>query len=580
MGSSNSLFIQLAIVLGLSASIGYLVKVFKLPLIVAYLLAGVFLSGIQLFPAVTNLLGIEQFHALGHLPEVGIAFVLFFVGMELDLKEIKTLGKPIIASSIVQIFFSILAGILIATTLGFNLIESFYLGVGLSFSSTIVVVKMLFEKKDLSSLYGKLSLGILLIEDLAAIILLMMMTVGSSALNLGLQSNLPLVTLIVKGIGLILISIIFSKYALNSMFKATASSAELLFLTALSWCFIFVALALLMGFSVVIGAFLAGVALANSPFHYEIQGKVKPLRDFFVTLFFVYLGSQVTFLEIGSALPIIIIFTLYAVLVKPVVFLLVLGAFGFKKHTIFKTALNLSQVSEFSLIILVVGVSQGIVSSVSLTAMALTGVISIIISSILIHRSKPLYRYLKSFISIFEHGKFLHESEMDKKDIDIADHVILIGGHRVGSQIINFLQKEDIPFLVLDFNPKVVANLSAKKIHALYGDIGDPEILEFLNLDQAKLVICTSQDEDDNLMLLSEVKRQRSDAVIITRATSISEAEKLYKAGSDYVILPETITGDFLTSILKSHWPSLDFFKDRSNIELSRLLKNSFSSTT
>lgn len=570
METTNALFIQLAIVLGLSAVIGYAIKVLKLPLVVAYLLAGVALSAFHLFPILGQLLGVDNFQELGHLPEIGIAFVLFFVGMELDLKEIKLLGKPIVVSGLIQIIFSIIAGFLIATQLGFSQLESFYLGVGLSFSSTIVVVKMLLEKQDLSSLYGKLSLGILLLEDLVAIALLMVMTVGSSALGLGLQSNLPLLALLLKGGVLMLVAFVLSRYVLTSVFRATASSAELLFLAALAWCFLFVAFSLSLGFSVVIGAFLAGVALANSPFHFEIQGKVKPLRDFFVTLFFVYLGSQVTFQEISSALPLIVVFTLYALVAKPVIFLLILGAFGFRKHTIFQTALNLSQISEFSLIIMVVGLSQGLVSSVGLTAMALTGVVSIIASSIMIYFSRPLYRRLRGFIGFFEHGKFVHETESKLAGEQFQDHVILIGAHRIGSEVLKFLEDKKIPFLVLDFNPKIIQSLVAKKFHALYGDIGDPEILEFLNLEAAKLVISTAANLDDNLMLLIEIRRRGAEAVVITRATSVTEAEQLYKAGSDYVILPETISGDFLTQILKNHWPGLEYLKDRGGKELGK----------
>ena len=567
MVESNALFIQLAIVLGLAAGVGYAVKRFRLPLVVAYLIAGVLLSFLQIFDTTSSL-------ALTFLPEIGIAFVLFFVGMELDLKEIKYLGKPIIITSLGQIILSIFAGFLITTFLGFPPTESFLLGVGLSFSSTIVVVKLLLEKKDASSLYGKLSIGILLLEDLVAILFLMFMSVGSSALSLGLQDILPLTTLFLKGVFLLILSLVLSRYALKGLFGAVAGSAELLFLSALAWCFIFVAVSILLGFSVVIGAFLAGVALANSDFHFEIQGKVKPLRDFFVTLFFVYLGSQVVFTQIGQVLPLIIIFTLYALVFKPFIFLLILGIFGFRRHTIFQTALNLSQISEFSLIVLMVGIKAGMVSHEALTAMALTGVISIIISSIMITYSRQIYRKILPILGFFEHGGLTHQTESKEVGLMVEDHVVLIGAHRMGGEIARFLIRERIPFLAVDFNPDIIKKLVENKIHALYGDIGDPEILEFLNLEKSKLVISTAQNTDDNLILLSEIKRRRVGAVIITRAASALEAESLYKAGADYVILPEVVSGEFITDSLRNHWPSLEFFKDRGGIELRKLAQN------
>ncbi len=399
MIQSNALFFQLAIILGLAFASGFAIKFLKLPLVVAYLLAGVLLSGLQLFDVHTS-------QILTYLPQIGITFVLFFVGMELDLNEIKNLGKAVAIASILQIVIALSVGFMIVSTLGFPRLESFYLGIGLSFSSTIVVVKMLLEKKDLTSLYGKLSVGILLVEDLVAIVLLMIMTIGSSSFHLGLQNSLPLLSLFVKGASLFVLSLILSRYVLAGIFKAVARSSELLFLAALAWCFIFVSISAMLGFSVVIGAFLAGLALANSPFHFEIQGKVKPLRDFFVTLFFVYLGSQVVFKDISGVWPIILMFTAYALIVKPIIFLLILGAFGFRKHTIFQTAINLSQISEFSLIIMIMGVNLGVVSKSSLTAMALTGVISIISSSIMIASSRKIYALVLPIISFFENNKF------------------------------------------------------------------------------------------------------------------------------------------------------------------------------
>lgn len=567
MAETHSLFIQLAVVLGLASLIGYGVKMLRLPLLVAYLLAGVVLSSLQIFDLTHSM-------ALTFLPEIGIAFVLFFVGMELDLKEVKYLGKPIIVTSLSQIILSLLAGFLISTFLGFPLIESIFLGIGLSFSSTIVVVKLLLEKKDVGSLYGKLSIGILLLEDLVAILILMVMTVGSSLLNFGLQDSLPLAALLAKGVLLLVAALVLSRYVLEKVFRAVAGSAELLFLSALAWCFIFVAVSVVLGFSVVIGAFLAGVALANSSFHYEIQSKVKPLRDFFVTIFFVYLGTQVIFGQILNVLPLIIAFTLYALIIKPIIFLLILGAFGFKKHTMFQTALNLSQISEFSLIVLIVGMKAGLVSQEALTGIALATVISIIVSSIMIAYSRRIYKKVLPAIGFFERSELTHQTEEKSKGLAMEDHVILVGAHRIGGEIVRFFKRESVPVLVLDFNPRTIQRLVEENIHALYGDMGDPEILEFLNLEKSKLVISTAQNIEDNLILLSEIKRRRVGAVVIVRATTVQEARKLYKAGADYVILPEVVSGDFITGTLKSHWPTLGYFKDRSEIELRKLSQN------
>lgn len=547
----TNIFFQLALILLLSSLYGVLMLKTKLPLVVAYLLAGVTLSFISLFDVGHSVV-------LEVLPEIGIAFVLFLIGMELNIKELKLLGKPIIITSVGQIAVSTLLGYLLARALGFGNSESIYLGLGLAFSSTVVVVKMLLEKRDISSLYGKLSVGILLIEDLVAIIALMLLTVGSSALKVGLQESLPLLTLVLKAIGLFVVTFILSKFVLDKVFKLVARSVELLFLTSICWCFIFTSLAILAGFSVVIGAFLAGVALASSPYHLQIEAKIKPIRDFFVALFFVYLGAQANLTGLVSAVPAILVFSLFAIILKPIIYLLLLSLFGFKKHTTFQTALNLSQVSEFSLVVLLVGVQMNLVSPLALSTMALVGVISIIVSSILIAKSRPIYKLLEPSLGFTQ----LHHKRQSVETIaqeKLVDHVIVIGAHRVGGPIIQYLSKVGIPLMVLDFNPNIVEELSEQGINAIYGDIGDPEILDYVNLETAKLVICTASDLFDNEILLEECKRRKIEAKIILRALDKAHVDHLKDLGADYVLLPEKVSGDFVVSQLKHYWPNVKF---------------------
>lgn len=546
----DSIFAQLALVLTLASIFGFLVKLNKLPLIIAYLLVGIVLSAIAIFSFNQS--------AVSVFPDVGIAFVLFLIGMELDLREIGSLGKPILISGLVQIIISGIAGVTLASLFGFKGPEAFYLGIGLSFSSTVVVVKMLLERDDLTSLYGKLSIGITLLEDLVAIILLMFLSLNSSVTHFSLSDSYPLVVLILKGLALLGIAFVCAKYILPKVFKAVSDSTELLFLTALTWCFVFISLAMGFGFSVIIGAFLAGVSLASSAFHYHISSRIKPMRDFFIVLFFVYIGTQVGFKNILEGIPLIVIFTLYALILKPLIFSLLLGAFGFRKHTIFQSSLTLGQISEFSLIILLVGVKLGLVGENSLSVMALTVVVSIICSSLLINNSRSIYSYLRPFLAFFERkGGFHH---IEHRQIDpLEDHVVLIGANRVGGPIVEHLKKEGIPFVVLDFNPEIVGELQKRGITAIYGDISDSEITDVLNLNKARLVISTATDLSDNKILLSELKRLKSPAKVVVRVTEEDDIKDIKERGADYVLLPEDVSADFIVDQLKTHWPSIHF---------------------
>lgn len=543
----DNVFLQLAFILGLSSFFGIFLNRFKLPLIIAYLLTGVILVAFPIF-------SISHSPVLEFLPEIGISFLLFLIGMELDLGEIKTLGKPIIVSSIGQVIITTICGYIIASLLGFDNVTSMLIGVGLAFSSTIVVIKNLLEKKDLNSLYGKLAIGILLVEDMIAIVVLMVISVSSSVLHTGLQNQLPLAALLIKITILFLSTFILSKYVLAKLFSTVAKSVELLFLTALTWCFVFTTLATLAGFSVVIGAFLAGLALAQSPYHYQIQSRIKPLRDFFVVLFFVYLGAQVNLAQALNHWTAVIILTLFTLFAKPILFLLLLGTFGFRKHTLFQTSLNLSQISEFSLVVLLVGIQVLRAEESSLSVLASVGVISIIISSVFFTFSRTLYRLTGPFIRLFEHQTKVHFLELKPEIEEMSDHVVIIGAHRMGGPVVKFLQKEQIDFCVIDLNPHLVQELTKEHITAFYGDAGDPEILDLVHLDQAKLIISTSQDMNDNEIILREAKHRHTKAILVMRALDLEHSKALRDLGADFVITPETLSGDFLVTKIKDSW--------------------------
>lgn len=560
----DNIFLQLAVILGLACLFGFVTKLVKLPLIIAYLSVGLLISFTALFDP--NLSVVLHF-----LPEIGVAFMLFLVGMDLDLREIRSLGKPILATAVFQVIITTLIGSSIAQWFGFAEIESWYLGVGLALSSTVVVVKILSDNKDLNSLYGKLSLGILLVKDLLAVILILVLTSSSSFLDIGYHQTFPYVAILLKIIILFAIVLVLSKFLLPFIFKKVSDSGELLFLTALAWCFAYISFSILLGFSVMVGAFLAGIALASSQYHYHIEGKIKPLRDFFIALFFVYLGTQVNFSILKETYPIILIFTAYALLAKPLISLLLVGIFGFKKHTMFKTAINLSQISEFSLILLILGLEKNFVSDGALTTIAFAAALSITLSSILISHSDKLYKILSKFIGLFER-KDLHHYLERKQTFPHKNHVILIGAHRVGIEIIDFLESEKVPQLVLDFNPHQVETLEKRKIPVIYGDMSDPDMLDKLNLKEAKMVISTVGNFEDNKLLLEDIKMRELDIPVIVRADSLERVEDLYQAGADYVIVPELLAGDFLVKQLKNHLENDQYFKNRAKIELEKVL--------
>lgn len=544
----DSVFVELAVMLSLACVIGYVAMRFRLPLVMAYLLAGVALSALSLS-------GSTILHTL---PEIGIAFVLFLIGMELNLSEIRALGRPIIVATLFQITLSSVAGFALATFFGFSGIEAGVLGIALAFASTIVIVKMLSEKRDTASLYGKLSIGILLIEDLVAIIAMVAITENIISYGFSTAVLTPLALFAIKAAGLIGVAFLISRYILPPLFNRVAKSIELLFLTAITWCFIFTSVAVLAGFSVVIGAFLAGVALASSPYQIQIQAKVKPIRDFFVALFFIYIGSQVDLASIRDTLPMIIGFTILALSVKPFAYLLGLSFFKFRKRTLFHTSLNMTQVSEFSLIIVLLAVEHGFASESALAVIAGSAVLSIMISSVLINHSESIYRFTKPFVARFQSREAV-DMLPDAVLPQLSKHVVVIGADRLGKAVIEYLRKANIEMLVLDYNPTTVRRLRDQGYHTLYGDISDPEIIENLQLETAHLIISTASGMRDSLALLDACQIKKVKAQVVVRTVDAEQEQALKEAGADYVIFPERVSGDFLVSKLEDEWPNLHF---------------------
>jgi len=279
-----------------------------------------------------------------------------------------------------------------------------------------------------------------------------------------------------------------------------------------------------------------------------------------LTFFFVYLGLQANILDVVTYWPTIVIFTIFAIVVKPILYIFLLGLFGFRKHSMFQTGLSLSQVSEFSLVVLLVAVQMGIASKEALSVMAAVAICSIILSSIFISKSKLIYRFVKNFVKIFEHHSKVHffESHIEQ---DLENHVVIIGADQVGGPVVRYLHKEKVPIVVLDFNPHIVQEYRQKGVNIIYGDAGDQEILEGLMLNKAKLIISTANDLTDNEMILLEAKKSKKPNTVVVRASDKEQAQKLRALGADYVILPEEVSGDFLLNQLKSHWPQIRFPK-------------------
>lgn len=541
------IFIQLTIFLATAFILSYIARLLKQPIIVGYIAAGILISPFLIQSGIS-------IHDVEWLSELGIAFLLFIVGLHLNPKVIKEVGFSSLIISLGQIIITTGITFLIAFKfLDFEIIPSLFIGISLGFSSTIIVMKLLSDKQHLDSLYGKIATGVLIVEDIVAICVLVFISSFSGEKNFAEFALKNLLGGVIFTGALFLIGIyIFPRFT-----KRIAKSQELLFLFAICWCFVIASAFQFIGFSYEIGALIAGIVLSISPYNVEMSAKVRPLRDFFLIIFFVILGFNLEFSELGSVIVNALIFSLIALLVKPLVVMTLMKFFRYTKRTNFFVGTSLAQVSEFSMIVLIMGVSFGMIENSILNTMVVTMIITILFSTYMIIYSRELYEKVSPLLSIFEKRK-VKEEEVLKKEYD----AILFGYNRIGFNILNSLKESKKDYLVIDFNPETILDLQKSKIPCLYGDLDDSEFLRDLPLEKARLIISTIPEYETNLLLIEETKDVNKDAIIILRAHSIPDALGLYKAGADYVLTPHFLGGEYVANMIRDFKANEDKYKE------------------
>lgn len=539
----ESIFFELGIVISVAALLAIFFRLLKQPPLLAYLVTGIIMG-----PAVFNLITAQnEFQTFS---QIGVAFLLFIVGLNLNIKILREVGKVSLYTGLGQVIFTSLIGYFLIIFLGFTRIEAVYISLALAFSSTIIIVKLLSDKRDMESLYGKISIGFLLVQDAIAIFILITLKSFNT-----LQIVPSVVESIFKAVILCIIAYVASKFFLKKFFEKVAKSTEILFLTAISWCFILSILAVFLGFTIEIGAFIAGISLASLPYTTEISNKIKPLRDFFIILFFVVVGSSLSISNIASHIWIIFILSVFVLIGNPLIVMGIMGLMGFKSRTGFLAGLTVAQISEFSLILAAAGFKLGHLSTDVISIISAVGIITIAISTYMITNNEKLYLYLSPFLKIFER-KNIYEKKLAHHKNAKKYNTILMGRHRIGYSVLRNLNKKKDKFLVVDFNPAVIKELISKKIPCIYGDIADPEILEELKKFNPKLIISTIHVYEDSVLVTEMFRKINKKITIVVTANTVREALDLYELGANYVIIPHILGGERVSEMLRTTIPN------------------------
>lgn len=543
---------EVGVMIIVAALFAFIFKMIRQPFIPAYILTGIIIG-----PLVLGL--IQDTDLIISLSQIGVAFLIFTAGLEIKFKKLKEVGKVASIGGVVQVLIMFIIAFAVALGLGFSGTAPAYIGLVVTLSSTMIVVTLLAEKRELNSLHGRIIIGILLIQDVVAIIAL-------AVLSSDLSFN-SIVIVLAKALIFAFIAFVLSKVA-NPVFRVAAKSRELLLLVSISFLFLFTIGAYFADLSIIIGAFFAGVALANSDYKTEIRGNISSLREFFAVIFFVALGMQLRLIS-GEFILLFFALLVLVIVVKPYVIMFLVRVSGYKKRTSFLTGNALAQTSEFSLIILTIGLGLAHISEGLFSTLVLLTILTMSITTYFVGHEKKMASIFSGPLNILNKYKSKKE-ELEYLNTD-GKRTIIFGCHRMGSLILKNFEKDKRDLIVVDYNPEIIKSLIDKKIPCIYGDFMHEEILEKINLKHAQIVISTIPNFEENLLLVKKTKRVNPRATVIIVASRISEALDLYKHGADYVILPKVIGGERTANLVKKLKKSKKGLKEMKKDHIAQL---------
>ena len=534
----TNLFIQLSSLLAITVSIAFIVRLLKQPLIIAYIIAGII--GGPLFLNIMHA-GESMYDAFASF---GVVLLLFIVGLDLNFSYLKKIGKEATIIGLLQFVLNFSMFLPLALYFGLTWASAIFLALAACFSSTIIVLKILGDKQDTEAVYGRYTIGLMLVQDMLSIAVLLWLSFKMP--DSSIDNNFSLWPLL-KIIGVFGVIILAAKYLLPTFLKKIASSGEFLFIFTVAWCFGVASLLHWSGLSLELGAIVAGISLGSSRFHTEIASRIKPLRDFFLVLFFILLGSQADFSNLSEILPSALLLSVFVLVAQPIILYFLFRLRHFTRRNSFLGALTSGQLSEFGFIILFAGAATGYIAGREMAIFTLAAIITIFFSSYMMTYSYQIYNWLLPLFTKIGPDKYLQAE--DKKEKFTA---FIFGYHRTAWKIGAALQEKGIDYAAVDFNPSAVEHFNKKGIKTFFGDASDIEFLKSLPLQEAKYIISTIPSPEDQLLLINFIRKINPKAIMIASLYHKKYLPALYQAGADYVILPHLLGGSWAAEIVRN----------------------------
>ncbi len=527
---THTLFNEFSILILLTFVMGFIAFKLRQPLILAYIMAGV-IAGPYSLGIISAQSGIDV------LASFGVTLLLFIVGLKLDMNTIKSFGAVVLRLGVMQILITAALGFVLATTMGIDRIAALFIAFTLAFSSTIIIIKALSDKNDIDALFGRIAVGILIVQDLVVVVAIIVL----SSLNISHVAPNHMIweisMLILKGLGSLGLVVLLTKYVVPSLAASVANSRELLILFALAWAVILSAGAESLGFGTEIGGFLAGVSLASTHYRESIASRLDTLRNLLLVFFFINLGAALQFDTLSNEMIPALVLSLFVLIIKPMIVMVLMGLARFRKRTSFMTAMTMGQVSEFSLILAALGHSLGYIDEKVVGLIIVISLISIGISTYVIANASVIYNRLAPLLDIFERDARCLEDRYNHQNLTPID-VIIYGFGRHGQTLAEMLEEKGLKTMGVDFDPRRMSLLPGEVTPIRYGDAEDAEFIKNLPLDQAKWVVSTIPHYDANHILVASLRERNYHGKIALSVYHEHDLEPARKLHVDMVFVP------------------------------------------
>jgi Kef-type K+ transport system membrane component KefB len=529
----NDPFMEFAIIFLLAAVFGIIGLLMRQPLLIMFIALGIVIG-----PSLLNVIRSTEQVAL--LAEIGISILLFIVGLKLDLRVIRTIGRVALLTGLGQVLFTSLAGYLIGRLLDLSALHSLYIAIALTFSSTIIIVKLLTDKRELDTLHGRISIGFLIVQDIVVIIMMIVLSALGQETEQSLAADLAITFL--KGVGLTAVVLVLMRWFMDPLSLFLARSTELLLLFSVAWALTLAATSHALGFSGEVGAFLAGMSLASTPYREAISGRLLGIRDFLLLFFFINLGAGLDLAMLGAQVPAALVFSVFVLVGNPLIVLVIMGLMGYRKRTSFLAGLTVAQISEFSLLFAALGHKVGHITEETVGLITLVGLITIGTSTYLILNSHEIFNRLSPLLGIFERSNSDVEGRMKNEEVPRADAIIL-GMGRFGRAIATSLERKGLSYFAVDMDPFLVKELQQQGDQVIYGDVEDPDILDHLPIEHATRVFNTVADVDLSMRLTKDLRARNYTGQVLLTVRNENDRRSLERTTDAMVVIPYEIAG-------------------------------------